>query len=434
MIRKLLFPFCLIVVAFVFSSCISTSEMVCNEIVINTEMSLNDKMKALNWPEVNIQIPDVIFDGSDWLKRATELVMSAEESIVMSFFLASECDENSVFFDALREKSKQGIQIYMIVDGAWEGDQTESKNHMLPIFSLRQSGIKLHIFNPFSFSRLADPAYYTKREHRKFLIVDSEIVVLGGMNMNYMSTISSEKGQRDSMYVFRSTQLASLITEDFIDFWEKISYESIEPLKDIWASKISVAELDDPEEFSGKTVKAYYINQPLGKTAVPLLFGSVFYSAKTEIDILPLIPIADSNMLKMSEDAAARGVKINLILPNDPRKNMYSAGHYAVSDLLNAGINVYSEEVRPETESLLHEKLMIVDDRYVLLGSVNFNYRSMTLSNEIAVLIDDEDFAHYLKNHFVSIMDNSYEITLEESVKWRTLSGWIQYLLVSIGG
>ena len=437
--KKFLLIFCFI---FLFLSCVSTDDMIKNSLVTDTSVAFGDKLVKLGYPVVQISQPEIIFDGEEWLNRATELIAQAKESVIMSFFLASECKENSVIYRTIKEKAKSGVPVYLIVDGVWEGDQTESKNHMAPIFNLRSYGVHLLIFNPFSLTKIIDPVSMTHREHRKYLIIDSETIALGGMNLNYMSTISSTVGQRDSMFIFNSNKLALLITKDFIDFWTENSYEQIDILSNLLSNKL--VELDSAEsnyvdndtelKTDNEIINAYFVNHLFSDIQAPKLFGSLFYSAKEEIDILPLLPLANSNMLKMVKDASDRGVDIKLVLPNDPRKNMYKAGHFMVQDLQKAGMNVYSEKDLPETKALLHEKLIIVDNRYVIIGSVNFNYRSMALSNEIALVIDDVKFASVMKEHFNNILTKTDLITEEQAKDWKGFSSWINYLIMMIGG
>ena len=75
-----------------------------------------------------------------------------------------------------------------------------------------------------------------------------------------------------------------------------------------------------------------------------------------------------------------------------------------------------------------------MDNRYVIIGSVNFNYRSMALSNEIALVIDDVKFASVMKEHFNNILTKTDLITEEQAKDWKGFSSWINYLIMMIGG
>jgi len=95
--------------------------------------------------------------------------------------------------------------------------------------------------------------------------------------------------------------------------------------------------------------------------------------------------------------ASQRGVKVEVILEqskgkfyeNITKENL-SVGIY----LANNGVKVYMDSLDTTT----HAKLLIVDSKYVVLGSTNWSYYSFEKNNETNVLIESEELA---KNFFV---------------------------------
>ena len=127
----------------------------------------------------------------------------------------------------------------------------------------------------------------------------------------------------------------------------------------------------------------------------------------------------------------ARGVKVR-VLTNSLASNDVLAVHSGYQkyrdDLLENGVEMY--EVRPDSrmEHLrwsglpfksragLHAKAMVVDRRYVVVGSYNLDPRSADINTELALLVDSPAFAEMIAEFFDEGVkpENSYRVTLEE--------------------
>ncbi len=427
MIRKVFFSVLILIVVcpLLLVSCASTSVMVKDPVVTDTTTDLSYKLETLGFPQVSMRDIQIFYEGDQWIESATEYVKNAQKYIYITSFLVSECDENQAFFEALAERARAGVEVYFLYDSAGELDMTESKYHIRSVEWLREEGVHLYKYNPFSLNRLAIAPRMLIREHRKQIIIDGHTVMTGGMNFNYISDISSStKGQRDAMYVFESPSVASVLSSQFIETWNAYSWEEIENFPE----SVSVSY---PEE---GWINAYVVNQPDSDVVMPSLFGSMFYSAKSEILCLPLLPLLNGDMTSAIKDATDRGVEFLLILPNDPRTLNFKAAHYSVKDLQEAGVTVLSEIAVPETENLLHEKLMVLDNRYTMIGSANLNYRSMVLSSEIAIIIDSPEFASIARDHFMSLMENTVVLDSDMADQWRDISGFLCFIVAMMAG
>ena len=400
--------------------CYSTKDMVENPIVTDTSASIADKMDALGFPRASIRKMEAYFDGPDWVERVMELVENAQDYVIIASFLVSECEENGQVYDLLCKRAEEGLEIYFIYDSAAAMDMTASRFHMKPVNRLAASGVHVLEFSPFSINRLPKLAGMLLREHRKFYIIDGRIVAVGGMNLNYISNRSSlDDGQRDSMFCFESETTAKVLLEDFVDFWNTYSWE-----------EVSMDDFYVPEEPQVEDAyQAWIINQFDRNKNMVSTFGSIFYSAKEEVLILPLLPMENSDTRKAISDAVQRGVDVQMILPNDPRESVYRGAHYSVSFLMETGMSIYPEPNTEERKNLLHEKTVIVDGEYVLLGSANFNYRSLVLSNEVGIMIHNPEFAQFMTEHYMTIKDGCELITPEQAEQWHKIT-WILDFLV----
>jgi hypothetical protein len=100
--------------------------------------------------------------------------------------------------------------------------------------------------------------------------------------------------------------------------------------------------------------------------------------------------------------AAKRGVKIMVILENTggyDRK--LDAENQQTKQLLEEkGVNVYFDSPRQTT----HTKLIVIDQRLVLLGSHNLTQASLKYNNEISILLDGPDLAKDARNYMLKII------------------------------
>lgn len=406
-------------------SCYSTKAMVEDPVVTDTQTSIAEKMDALGFAGVEIRNMEAYFDGPDWVDRVMELLEGAQDYVIITSFLVSECEANRQVYDLLCKRAEEGLRIYFVYDSAAAMDMTESRFHMKPVNRLAHSGVHVLEYSPFSINRLPKLAGMLIREHRKIYIIDGKTVAVGGMNLNYISNRSYlDDGQRDSMFCFESEGAAAVLLADFVDFWNTYSWE-----------EVSLSDFNIPEEpETENALQAWIIDQYDTGKPMASVFGSMFYSAKEEVLILPLLPMENADTKKAITDAVERGVDVQMILPNDPRTDVYKAAHYAVSTLTETGISIYPEPNSEERKNLLHEKVFIVDGEYVLIGSTNFNFRSLVLSNEVGIMIHSPEFAQFMTEHYNDIRNGCELLTQEQAQQWHKFAWFLDYLLHFVMG
>ena len=109
--------------------------------------------------------------------------------------------------------------------------------------------------------------------------------------------------------------------------------------------------------------------------------------------------------------AAKRGVKVEVLVPGKhiDQKLVRLASRRHWPALLEAGVKLY--EYQP---TMVHVKLMVVDDIFVSVGSGNFDNRSIRLNDEANMNVLDRGFASSQIRLFEKDKRRSREITLDE--------------------
>ncbi len=409
----------------VLTSCSSTKPFV-EGFAADPQMPLEDKLVMGGGIKVSFDYPEMYFDASLFLERYIELIRGAEDYVIITTFLGSSCEGLEELYDAIAGKAASGVPVYMIIDGVSSYDMTASSSFMTPLYFLRESGVHLIEYNPLSVFNLVNPSTLLIREHRKLVVIDGQWAVLGGMNMNYISMGADNIDlQRDSMYVFNSPSLASCLVDEFVSIWNESSVEKID------RNDFAVKEAEEGE------ITGYLFNQgPGGHAGMASMYSSLFSSARDEIVLLPYLAFFDDNMYESLEAAQARGVEVTMYLPIDSRDYVQGALFHDYHNLVEAGFNVYIEYAGEETGlSLLHQKLAVVDGRYTVIGSSNINYRSMTLSHEIALVVDSEEFADASLDQVEDIKKNMAPLDEETALRLKEEKGsWPMYLFSYFGG
>ena len=393
----------------------------------NPALSVEEKFALGGGIRVEVPYPEMYLQAHDYLERLTGLVNSAEDYIIITTFLGSWTEGLDELYSAIQAKAEAGVDVYMIIDGVSSYDMTASADNMFPLYYLRDSGVNLIEYNPLSVMNIIQPGSLIVREHRKIVVVDGRWCTIGGMNMNYISLGADDINlQRDSMYVFDSPALASALVSEFVTIWNETS-----------VNKVSEDDFPPGTSLREGNIPAYLFNQgPGSDVSMASMYAALFSSAQEEIVMLPYLAFFDDNMYQCLEDALRRGVKVKIYLPIDSREYVQGALFYDYHNLVEAGFDVSIEYAGEETGlSLLHQKLCVVDGRWTVIGSSNINFRSMGLSHEIALVLDDEDFALASLEQVRQLAEDMHTLDLETAQQLRKEQGsFFSYLFSYFGG
>ena len=144
--------------------------------------------------------------------------------------------------------------------------------------------------------------------------------------------------------------------------------------------------------------------------AMPSLFDEIIHSARRELIITTPYFVPDEVLLYAILNAARRGVRTVLILPEriDSRVVAATCRSY-FGDLIHAGVELYL--FRP---GLLHSKTMTIDGTIGMIGSANLDRRSFELNFENNVLFADEAFVRQVRERQELYLSESRRVTAEE--------------------
>jgi len=281
------------------------------------------------------------------------------------------------FRDALLKKVHQGVEVKILLD-SWG----TSPNH--DFFSpLTKGGGEVRFFEKIRLNL----DYFTRshrRNHRKIIVIDDEILYLGSANITDYNVVWRE------LIVRMEGELASVFKDIFLSMFEIYNrYHLYSP------------ELTAPISYGGFNIirdAPSQRHQNIKKHLIKLI-----RSARKNIFIETPYFLPSFLLRSALIKAARKGVKVFVILPkhSDVRLVDLLRKKY-LGPLTEKGIKFFM--YIPQN---LHSKLLLVDDNTFAFGSPNFDYRSFSFQHEILLSGHDQRLINLLKDHVNETLQDS---------------------------
>jgi cardiolipin synthase len=311
--------------------------------------------------------------GEEAYSAITQLISSARSRIHITTFIFARDPVGEHLMELLEKKAEEGVAVRILLDSFGS-----AMVHHPSFKRLKEKGGQVVFFNPVF--HLPWRGRTNLRNHRKFLIVDSQKAILGGMNIakEYMGPRPDPSRWIDLCLAVEGTSVMDMETI-FMEDW-KFASGKPEKLKTLLRPSLLPrprvpAQADCAVQViaSGPDVKS----DPLYDSLVSLI-----YQAEKRIWIATPYFIPDESLTRALELAARRGVEVRILIPRNSNHFLadLARGTY-IRQVLKAGCRVEL------TEKMLHAKAFLVDQNHALLGSANFDMRSLLLNYEIGLLI-----------------------------------------------
>jgi cardiolipin synthase len=411
----------LIIILSVLSSCASYGKL---EKIDERFSIASEYYEDRGIPSYAGQSGDVYFNGKQWLERSLELIEGAEDYILIHSFLTTEHQHTRIVFDALKRKMDEGVRVFLIFDSAsyYRAYPNSPEPIRAGIPYVKKLGIPYTEYNPICGRRVPLLLKLFDRDHRKYWIVDGKTVSCGGQNIDYDNLrFPEDAGLIDSMIEIESPGFTDEMLACFIKSWNRYSIHKLDQ--------------DDFENRSREFDQSVMVfNQGLsGGGQVTTMFDGFFTYAEEKIWMVQCYTFVTPALLDKIRYAVDRGVEVNFIISENQIGARFNlASHYSVKPLINAGANVYFFD-SPD-KSLLHYKLMLADDRYASIGSVNYNLRSQTTSRELSVVVEDEDTVEKVRENLNELLEHSRPVSYEEALTYQGFEYLANYILMQFWG
>ena len=348
--------------------------------------------------------------GEEMFEAMLDDLRSAKKFIFLEFYIIDPGLMWNRILEILVYKVQQGVEVKLLYDdigcmATLPGDYTKR---------LRKMGIDAHKFNKV-IPRMT--VAYNNRDHRKILVVDGQVGYTGGINLadEYINHIVRFGHWKDGGVRLEGRAVKAL-TRLFLMNW--------------YINRGEITDFDryhfDSQRVEGKGLYIPYGSgpKPIYKEQVgKAVYQNIINQAIDYVYITTPYLIIDYDLTEDIKNAAMRGVDIRIVTPFIPDKKLIQiVTRGAYPDLLEAGVKIYEY-----TPGFIHSKNVISDDELAVVGTINFDYRSLVHHYENAVLMYQTESIADIKQDFEDLFDVSKEISLE------TLqNSWYQRLLKEI--
>jgi cardiolipin synthase len=241
-------------------------------------------------------------------------------------------------------------------------------------------------------------AFLNLRNHKKILVADGRRGFIGGLNISAenLKACDPRTAVRDMHFEVQGP-VVEQITEAFVTDWEFATGEELKGLN--WF----------PEHIASGPALARVVtsgpDQDLEK--IEFMFLQAIGTAQRSIKIITPYFLPDERLVAALELAAMRGVDVDIVIPeNSDHKIMDWAVLAHIAPLLIAGAKIWRAP-----QPFEHAKLMTIDGGWSLVGSANWDQRSLRLNFELNMEVYDPEFTAMLSEKIAARQGT--EITLK---------------------
>lgn len=337
---------------------------------------------------------DPLINGDDAFPAMLEAIRGAEESVSLLSYIFDSDRVGDQFLEALVEAQARGVEVRVLIDHV---GSKYSKPNMVP--RLRAAGIKVAAFLPpgraglFRFTNL--------RNHRKILVVDGRVGFTGGTNIREDHCLKLDPAYPVQCLHFRfEGPVVAHLQEAFATDWAfttgerlegEIWFRRVDPVGGVGARGISEGPDDDIDKMS------------------EIILGALS-AARHRVRIVTPYFLPDEVIRWALAVTAMRRVEVDIVIPE--RNNIRIMDWASVPQmpfLLEKRCRIYRSP-----EPFDHTKLMVVDGAWSLVGSTNWDARSLRLNFEYNIECYDDVLAKRLETIVEDKIAASREVTMED--------------------
>jgi cardiolipin synthase A/B len=337
-----------------------------------------------------------LVNGDEAFPAMLAAIELAKKNISLSTYIFDNDASGRKFVEALARAVKRGVEVRVLIDAAG------TRYSWPPItYQLRHAKIPFAKFLPASLLTPWRVATINLRNHRKLLIADGKIAFTGGINIRHGNVLAEkpESAVQDLQFRVEGPVVAQL-QEAFANDWAFCTKEILDD--ENWFPPLS--------ECGNVVARAITDGPDADYDKLRLTLLAALADAQTSIQILTPYFLADIALITALNLASLRGARVDIILP---AKNNLPFVHWASRALwwqvLERGCHIW---LTPPPFD--HSKLMVVDGHWVLLGSANWDTRSLRLNFELNVECYGRDFAGAMESVIQRKLRGAHEVTLAE--------------------
>ncbi|MGI9101127.1 MAG: phospholipase D-like domain-containing protein [Terriglobales bacterium] len=354
----------------------------------NTPISRNNRIEALP-------------NGEKFYAAEIAAMRQARHNIDIDAYIFRRDDLTRRVLDVLTERARHGVRVTLVVDAI--GSATTGKNYFN---DLLKAGGRMAWYHPVRWNTWMRS---NNRTHREITVIDGETAFVGGAGYGgvWMEGDKKQSRWRDTMFRVRGDAVSGLQSA-VVQNWLEASGEVL-----------NGSDYFPPAGNPGQTPALVVASTPTtsGATRARLLFQVLMAAARKSIYITTPYFVPDASARdELLRAIRERHVQVNLLVPGSKSDHptIRSTSRATYGPLLAAGAHIYEYE-----PTMLHAKILVVDESWVVAGSTNFDPRSFGIDDEDNLAALDPELARGLIADFQQDVTASRHVTYDH---WKSRS------------
>lgn len=324
------------------------------------------------------------------LDTMVEAIYQAKHTIDLSSYIFWPSDAADRFSEALIDRAQAGVDVNMVLDGYGSAKLDHGR-----ISRLRRGGVDVVYFRPPSWFNVKK---LNNRMHRRILVIDGAVGFAGGVGIADVWTGDAQDPEhwRETHLRIEGPAVVDLFGA-FLENWVEATGELL-----------TGAHIVDSDGFDNGVPVQVTKSTPIGgPTAATQLFFAAITGAQRRLWLTTAYFAPDKAFEDALCDAARRGVDVRILVNGRQvdKEVARQAGRRSYGPLLDAGVRIFEYD-----QTMLHAKVLLVDERWANIGSGNFDSRSFDLDLELLITVLDERAVEELSANFLEDVEVSNEI------------------------
>lgn len=339
---------------------------------------------------------EILQNASEKYPRLVEDITNAKHSIHMAYYIWDEDPFTIDLKNRLIEKSKQGVEVRILVDAFGMNVRRSYAKEM------RENGVQMFVYyNYRSPLKLHTVSY---RNHRKIAVIDGSIGYVGGINIGEEHLTGGKHFHfwRDT-HLRLSGEAARVLQGIFITSWYNTTQEAL--TAEVYFPPLMV-------DLRQRLPIHIVTSGPDSRwNAIRQLYFLMILSAEKHIYIQSPFFIPDDSIAEALKAAALSGIDVRLMCT--PRGGVYQLPYAAANtyfaDMAEAGVKVYLYQ-----KGYFHPKTISIDGQVCSVGTANMDIRSFSINYEVNAVIYDAEVAQKLEAAFLKDLEECKAFIVEE--------------------
>jgi cardiolipin synthase len=352
-------------------------------------------------------------DGRETFPAWLAAIDAARERVSLEMYIFHDDGIGRRFAEALMAAAARGVTVRLLYDFVGCRDTPAAFFQQL-----RAGGVHTIAYHKYRFWR---PRFWglIRRNHRKTLVCDGTVAFTGGVNIGDAWVASEDGGGGWHDATVRVEGPAVAVLEGvFLRTWNRRARKR---------ARLAPEKLVPPAPAGDTRLEVISNKELLDRFAIRRAALYAIRQSRASVFLANPYFVPDRGVLRALQEAAARGVVVNLLVPKHGDSRILDlAVRASFGPLLAAGVRIWMSDV------VIHTKALAVDDDFVSLGSYNFDHRSLAYNLEVVVNVLDVAYTAAVKKMLQDDMGANTELTLATYEKRSWLERTLERLAYSL--